>query len=42
MLSKRFPYSIYYDIIHDNARIVAVLDQRQHPLNNYTQLAQRQ
>ena len=28
LLSKRFPYSIYYDVINDVTTIVAVLDMR--------------
>ncbi len=31
MLSKRFPFAIYYDIESDTARIVAVLDMRMNP-----------
>ncbi len=42
MLSKRFPYSIYYDIVEDTtARVIAVLDQRNNPVSNYTQLVAR-
>jgi len=41
MLSKRFPYAIYYDTYNDTARVIAVLDQRQDPVHNYTQLNQR-
>jgi len=26
MLSKRFPYAIYYEILDDVARVIAVLD----------------
>lgn len=40
-LSKRFPYAIYYDILNDIARVVAVLDQRKNPMHNYDQLSQR-
>jgi len=29
--SKRFPYSIYYDLFDDCAYVVAVLDARQNP-----------
>ncbi len=31
MLSKRFPFAIYYDIDEDIARVVAVLDMRSDP-----------
>ena len=42
MHSKRFPYTIYYDVINDNiARVIAVLDQRRNPMTSYTQLAKR-
>ena len=41
MLSKRFPYSIYYEIYDHVVRVIAVLDQRQDPISNYTQLNKR-
>jgi len=41
LLSKRFPYAVYYDILDDTARIIAILDQRKYPLTNYTQLTER-
>jgi plasmid stabilization system protein ParE len=41
MLSKRFPYSIYYETYDDTARVIAILDQRQDPIHNYTQLNKR-
>jgi len=41
MLSKRFPYSIYYETYDDIARVIAILDQRQDPISNYTQLNKR-
>lgn len=41
ILSKRFPYAIYYETFDDIARVIAVLDQRSQPINNYTQLNQR-
>ncbi len=31
MLSKRFPFAIYYEINKDIARVVAVLDMRRNP-----------
>ena len=31
MLSKRFPYTVYYDIDVDIARVVAVLPMRRNP-----------
>src|SRR5574344_149333 len=33
LLSKRFPYGIYYEIKEDIVIIVAVLDLRQNPIN---------
>ena len=41
MLSKRFPYAIYYETFDDIARVIAVLDQRTDPISNYTQLNKR-
>jgi len=41
MLSNRFPYAIYYEIHEDTAKVIAVLDQRQNPVHNYTQLNNR-
>jgi len=42
LLSKRFPYTLYYDIPSEQiARIVAVLDQRCRPMYHYQQLAHR-
>lgn len=31
MLSKRFPFAVYYEIVSGVARVVAVLDMRQSP-----------
>ena len=31
LLSKRFPYSIYYDVVNEVVMIVAVLDMRMEP-----------
>jgi len=31
MPSKRFPYSIYYDLIEDTAYVIAVLPERRNP-----------
>ncbi len=33
LLSKKFPFAIYYDIFNETAIIVAVLDLRQNPKN---------
>lgn len=33
LLSKRFPYGIYYEVSKDTAIVVAVLDLRQNPEN---------
>lgn len=30
-LAKRFPFAIYYDLVGDTARVIAVLDCRQNP-----------
>jgi len=31
MLSKRFPFAVYYEVVSEVARVVAVLDMRQDP-----------
>ena len=31
MLSKRFPFAIYYDVQDDSARVAAILDMRRNP-----------
>lgn len=31
VLSKRFPFAAYYEVVSDVARVVAVLDMRQDP-----------
>jgi len=31
LLSKRFPWAIYYDVLDDRVRVYAVLDCRQSP-----------
>lgn len=41
MLSKRFPFSIYYDIQSELVRIVAVLDMRMNPNTIFDILRQR-
>ena len=43
MLSKRFPYAIYYSLDEDETivKVIAVLDQRQHPVSHYTHLSYR-
>ena len=33
LLSKRFPYGIYYEVSQDTVIVVAVLDLRQNPKN---------
>ena len=40
-LSRRFPYSIYYDIVDGEARVYAVLDNRRNPnwIYNHLQMA---
>jgi len=41
LLSKRFPYAIYYIIKGNNAIVVAVLDMRRDPQSIKYQLTQR-
>ncbi|MFA7082907.1 MAG: type II toxin-antitoxin system RelE/ParE family toxin [Arcobacteraceae bacterium] len=41
LLSKRFPYGIYYYLNNDKAIIVAILDLRQNPKNIYLFLSNR-
>lgn len=41
MLSRRFPYAIYYDIEIDIARVIAVLPLRRNPLWINKQLGKR-
>lgn len=41
MLSKRFPFSIYYDIASETCRVVAILDMRQNPRIIRTTLQER-
>ena len=41
MLSKRFPYAIYYETFDDIARVIAVLDQRRAPMYVYGQIDER-
>jgi hypothetical protein len=31
MLSKRFPFAVYYDVVEDLAVVIAVLDMRRNP-----------
>ncbi len=31
MLSKRFPFAIYYDVVDSTAMVIAVLDTRRNP-----------
>ena len=31
MLAKRFPYAIYYEVVDDVARVIAILPQRRNP-----------
>lgn len=42
LLSKRFPYAIYYDLPEkDIVRVVAIFDQRKNPILNYEELHNR-
>lgn len=41
MLSKRFPYALYYEIEADCATVIAVLDMRQNPRSTERVLSQR-
>lgn len=42
LLSKRFPYSIYYDVADNVVMIVAVLDMRMEPSNLSDIVSRRQ
>jgi len=41
MLSKRFPFAIYYEVEEDVAYVYAILDLRRNPLWTRTQLLKR-
>lgn len=41
MLSKRFPFAIYYEVEEDTAKVVAVLDMRRDPAWIYGKLEKR-
>lgn len=41
LLSKRFPYGIYYDLENNIVTVVAVLDLRQNPKNAFVFLFDR-
>ena len=41
MLSKRFPFAIYYEIEENTARVIAVLDMRRNPAWIYGKLEKR-
>jgi hypothetical protein len=41
MLSKRFPFAIYYDIREDTILVVAVLDMKSNPAWTRSQLSKR-
>ena len=41
MLSKRFPFAIYYNLQSNTAQVVAVLDMRRNPAGIRGQLSQR-
>ncbi len=41
MLSKRFPFAIYYNLQSNTAQVVAVLDMRRNPAWTRGQLGQR-
>lgn len=42
MLASRFPFAVYYEIVGDVARVVAVLDMRRDPASIRSTLIQRQ
>jgi len=42
MLSRRFPFAIYYDIDHGIARVAAVLDMRRDPAWLRKEVAKRE
>jgi len=41
MLSKRFPFAVYYEVVSEQTRVVAVLDMRQNPRSIRDALASR-
>ena len=42
MLSKRFPYAIYYDVNDDVASVIAVLPMRRYPVWIRTKMSERE
>lgn len=42
MLASRFPFAIYYEVVADIARVVAVLDMRRDPASIRSVLTQRE
>lgn len=42
LLSKRFPFAIYYDITNDVGRVGAILDMRSNPASIQEELVQRE
>lgn len=41
MLSNKFPYAVYYRLKQYHVEVVAVLDMRQKPTSNFTELSKR-
>lgn len=41
LLSRRFPFAIYYDITDDFARVAAILDMRRDPAWTRSELSER-
>ncbi len=41
LLSKRFPYGIYYDLVNDVVIVYAILDLRKNPQTNAEKLLKR-
>ena len=41
LLSKRFPFALYYEIENDTVRVIAILDMRRNPSWNHEILTNR-
>jgi len=41
LVTKKFPFSIYYTVKDDLVLVVAILDQRKKPIVNYSLLRKR-
>jgi hypothetical protein len=41
LLSRRFPFAVYYQIVQHEIRVVAVLDCRRNPIRHHRELKSR-